>query len=205
MACFRDKYRAESRRLQGWDYAGQGTYFVTICTKEKTPYFGAIENGRVLLNEYGSIAADEWKKTGALRDNIKLDEWVVMPDHFHSIIHLENLGPSYMPATFNPDYYFGIATPQRGVATEPEADPEFTETPESHDNPIWQPNSLGSIICLFKSVVTKHIRERGLSHFAWQPRYYDRIIRDRDALNAMRDYIRFNPQNFRKRTLNDYL
>ena len=87
-ALFRNKYRIGSKRYHEFDYSSNGKYFVTICTKNKTPYFGRIENGIMKLSELGICLQNEWLKTPAIRPdmNITVDEFVVMPDHFHAII-----------------------------------------------------------------------------------------------------------------------
>ena len=41
---FGGKYRIASARKIGWNYGWNGSYFVTICTKNKIPYFGTIDN-----------------------------------------------------------------------------------------------------------------------------------------------------------------
>lgn len=45
-----------------------------------------IHRQKMVLNDAGRIAADEWIKTALIRDEIQLDEWVVMPNHFHGIV-----------------------------------------------------------------------------------------------------------------------
>ena len=55
-----------------------------------------------------------------------------------------------------------------------------------------KPNSLGSIIGQFKSVCTKRVWSEGFCDFAWQPRFYDHIIRNERSLNNIRKYIQDN-------------
>jgi len=62
-------------------------------------------------------------------------------------------------------------------------------------NPFWKSNSIGSIINQFKRICTITIKTRGFD-FAWQPRYYDHIIRTRIELYRIRKYIRENPEKF---------
>jgi len=50
--------------------------------------FGEIRNGIVHLNALGDIATDEWFRTESIRDNVRLDAFVVMPNHVHGIIHI---------------------------------------------------------------------------------------------------------------------
>ena len=85
---YKNKYRIPSNRLQGYDYGSTGCYFVTICTKNREHYFGEIVNGEMQLSEIGKIAQSEWLKTIELRPdmNLLLDEFIVMPNHFHCIV-----------------------------------------------------------------------------------------------------------------------
>ena len=78
--------RRKHIRLKNYDYALPGLYYVTICTFERICLFGNIVNGEMQLNNYGQIVHDEWLKTEKLRPNVKLDEFVVMPNHLHGIM-----------------------------------------------------------------------------------------------------------------------
>ena len=75
-------------RLLDYDYSSEGGYFITIVTVNREPLFGKIKNGKMVLNEFGSIVRDEWIQTGLKRKNVKLyeDEFCIMPNHFHAII-----------------------------------------------------------------------------------------------------------------------
>ncbi len=44
----------------------------------------------MILNDIGLIVEMEWKRTAQLRKNIILDEYIVMPNHIHGIIVLNN-------------------------------------------------------------------------------------------------------------------
>jgi len=85
-ALFRNRYVIGSKRYQGYDYSLPGKYFVTICTKNKTTYFGKIENGEMILSESGKIAKNFWLEIPNHFPSIKLDEFIIMPDHMHGII-----------------------------------------------------------------------------------------------------------------------
>jgi len=102
MTKFRDRYRIESTRLPGWDYAGAGWYFVTLCTKNRICFFGDVIDGVMHLSPIGEILAEEWQKTPQIRPKVRLDEWVIMPNHLHGIIVIE-------PVV--------VETPRRGVST----------------------------------------------------------------------------------------
>jgi len=56
MTLYKGKYRVESSRLPNRDYAANGWYFVTICTRDRTPLFGDIVTGQIQLSPIGKIA-----------------------------------------------------------------------------------------------------------------------------------------------------
>lgn len=75
--------------MQSYDYSRAGLYFITICTVDRQPLFGEIVNGQMLLNDAGIIARNEWQKTSEMRPNVVSDEFVVMPNHLHGIINIQ--------------------------------------------------------------------------------------------------------------------
>jgi REP element-mobilizing transposase RayT len=90
---YKNKYRISSARLQNWNYANPGLYFITICTQNRNHYFGEISvetpcMASLLPTAIGEIAYNEWFKTPELRPdmNLELGEFVVMPNHIHGII-----------------------------------------------------------------------------------------------------------------------
>ena len=102
-ALFRNKYRIESTRYRGYDYSSPGKYFITICTKNKIRYFGKIDNGKMILSETGQIAEKFWREISDHFPNIKLDEFIIMPDHIHGILII------------NQDYF--VQAPNLGAST----------------------------------------------------------------------------------------
>ena len=175
---YKNKYRIESTRLKNWDYASPGAYFVTICTKNREPYFGKIVNGKMELSEMGQIAEKYWREIPVHFSNVHLDEFVVMPDHFHGIIVI--VETPKLVETPN----LGVSTTNLGVST-------TIRTPAKN----WKPGTLGVIINQYKRICTIQIKKRGYG-FAWQPRFYDRIIRNDGELNRIRQYIADNPMNW---------
>lgn len=81
-----DIHHRRSIRLKGYDYSSEGAYFITICTQNMECLFGEIVEGNIVLNDIGRIVENEWLKTSIIRRNIELDEFIIMPDHFHGII-----------------------------------------------------------------------------------------------------------------------
>ncbi|NUO82265.1 hypothetical protein HUU05_19505 [candidate division KSB1 bacterium] len=83
---FKENFRIESTRLQGWDYSRAGWYFVTICTRDHVHFFGEVVNGEMQLSPIGEIVTEEWQKTPQVRSKVELDTWTVMPNHLHGIV-----------------------------------------------------------------------------------------------------------------------
>ena len=89
-AKFRNKYRIPSTRLQTWDYSNNGGYFITICTKNREHYFREIENEKLIETEQSKICLQCWLDLPNHYDNCVLDEFVIMPNHVHGIIFIDN-------------------------------------------------------------------------------------------------------------------
>jgi len=83
-----DKHKRQSIRLKGYDYLQEGLYFITITVKDWKCLFGTIENETMILNDAGMMIEKEWLKLPERFNNIKLHEYIVMPNHFHSILEI---------------------------------------------------------------------------------------------------------------------
>lgn len=88
----------QSIRLRGWDYTSPGWYFVTINAHANAHIFGVIVNGRMVLNAAGQVAQEEWQRSAAIRQNIVMDEFVVMPNHVHGIVRILQGRPAGRPS-----------------------------------------------------------------------------------------------------------
>ncbi|MCA0454595.1 MAG: transposase [Chloroflexi bacterium] len=79
----------KSPRLQGYDYAADGTYFITICTHQKDSHFGHIHEGQLTLSVYGHFAAAYWLLIPRYFPQVGLDSYVIMPNHMHGLLTLD--------------------------------------------------------------------------------------------------------------------
>ena len=175
----------QSRRLDDWDYTQAAAYFVTICTRDRVCLFGEVETGRMGLNRYGRIAAEEWRRTANLRDSVALDAFIVMPNHVHGIIVIQTDGNG------GPDVLRGDTA--RRVATATTTDGAGSSSDRQCGRP--QAGSLGTIVGAYKSAVTRCINQhRSVSgESVWQRNYHDHIIRNDEEWRRIRQYIRTNP------------
>lgn len=76
-------------RLKDYDYTTEGYYFITICTKDKIHYFGEISNEEMKFNNAGKLAYDCIEKIEEIYKEIKINKFVVMPNHIHMIVIID--------------------------------------------------------------------------------------------------------------------
>ena len=174
---YKGKFRSETTRLKSWDYGWNGAYFVTICCKDRECFFGEVVRKRVILSKIGKTTESYWKEIPKHFPFVRLGEFVVMPNHVHGIIHIEKEN----------DGHNAVGTQNLASLRVERKQPLNKFGPQSQN--------LGSIIRGFKTGVTKSARKIR-NDFKWQSRYYDHIIRDRESLARITEYINRNPENW---------
>ena len=172
-AKFRRYFRIESARLPGWDYSLQGMYFITICTSLRKPYFGRVCNRRMYLSEIGTIAHDIWLLIPQQFNYIKLDSFIVQPDHLHGILIIEKTvtKPCYPEIPEEPKKIHGGVT--------------------GFNNPMNK-NNISRVIRWYKGRCSYEIRKKR-PDFKWQSRFHDRIVRSSFERFILRLYIDWHP------------
>jgi REP element-mobilizing transposase RayT len=209
---FQNKYRIASARMKNYDYASNGAYFITIVTKNREHFFGDVKTPKLdvsttkldvsimELSKIGEIAQKYWDEIPQHFSFIRLDEMVVMPNHIHGILIIDKT----MDVVETTDVTVGnVETPKLGVSTttaSPIPPTTASSVPPSTKNsrnknhkPEWKPGTIGVILNQFKRICTIKSRDI-LPDFAWQSRFHDRIIRDENELNRIREYIVKNPE-----------
>lgn len=83
-----DKHHRHSIRLRDYDYSQPGAYFVTVCVKDRKCLFGEVMDGAMRLNDTGRAVQAEWVRLPERFLSVSLDEFVIMPNHLHGIIHV---------------------------------------------------------------------------------------------------------------------
>jgi putative transposase len=107
-------HKRRSTRLCHHDYGSPGYYFVTICTHQKQYLFGEIQAGCMGLNQAGQIAQAHWRRLAQHFAHIRLDAFVVMPNHIHGIIEIVDF-----PETSDTGATLPTSTSGRGEALSP--------------------------------------------------------------------------------------
>jgi REP element-mobilizing transposase RayT len=193
---FQNIYRIASARLQTWNYANPGMYFITICTKEREFYFGEIIDEQMHLSELGKIAETEWIKTVELRPdmNLELGEFVIMPNHMHGIILI---GKNQYNTGGGKNDGHDRRDAMHCVSTTTNEKPNDSNNENKSVNQFGpQSKNLGSILRGYKSAVTTFARKNNIQ-FDWQARYHDHIIRSIEEYYRISNYIINNPANWR--------
>jgi hypothetical protein len=178
----------------------------------------------MVCNTYGEIVHDEWKITEKKYAHIALDEFVVMPNHMHGIIQIVNRIHDAHPDDTRIGAHSGIGphsgrdvarnvstnsvgmnVAQTGMAgIEPPASPSGQKNGKmSAISPA--PGSLSAIVRSFKSAVSMRVNEFRKTPGAsvLQLRFHDHIIRNRQELFRIRQYIHNNPKNWGKDKFNN--
>ncbi len=104
--------KRKSTRLAKYDYSTPGAYFITICTKDRKELLSKISVGtgvldcpQNVLTQYGEIANKHLVSMSDFYDNIKIDKFVIMPNHIHLLIRIletdKASGPSGTPIPTN--------------------------------------------------------------------------------------------------------
>ncbi len=85
-------YNRKSTRLPKYDYSSPGMYYVTMCAQNRECLFGDVINDKIELNDIGEMVAMWWHELENKYPNIKLDKYIIMPNHIHGIIQIAPVG-----------------------------------------------------------------------------------------------------------------
>ena len=166
-------HRRRSIRLRGYDYAQAGFYFVTICVRDRECMFGEVVDNDVRLSKYGTLVAQAWEDLPNHYPHLELDQFVVMPNHFHGIVVLTPAGAGLESAV------------------------------RAGFKPALTRHGLPEIVRGFKTFSARRINEirqtPGTS--VWQRNYYEHVIRDESDYDRIAEYIAHNPQRWEEDSL----
>jgi len=179
---YKNKYRIRSARAPFWDYSQEGQYFITICTVNRECLFGQIEKHKMILSPIGEIVMREWHKSFDIRLELICDSYIIMPNHLHGILRIENKIDNMVET--------------HGCASLP---PSPSPSPHKKSGIAYRsPRSISSFVAGFKSSATKYINQYRETPGSpvWQSRFHDHIIRNDAEYQRIRDYIENNPKNW---------
>ena len=154
-------------RLRGYDYSQDGYYFITVCVKNRLVVFGKINNGEMVGNKFADVVRECWLDLPNHYPNCVLHAFMVMPNHIHGIIQIDN----------------DKLTVGNGLKPFPESSP----------NPAPRKHGLSEMVRALKSFSSRRINEIAGFRFQWQKSFYDHIIRDEESFVKISEYILYNP------------
>ena len=203
-------HHRRSIRLKGYDYTQVGLYFITLCCQNRAHLFGCVKNGQMQLNAYGKIAQTEWYNTENIRDNCRIHESIIMPNHIHGIIEItrqkgkkQEIGKFKSPSQSIGAIIrgFKIATikkikdfiKEKEISTqsgESKYDIGDISTVELQFDPTdpTAPSEFDPTTEIIKS----------LNYKIWQRNYYENIIRNEKAYRNISNYIINNPKKWKE-------
>lgn len=216
MKKFKGKYRIESHRLQGWDYSSDAMYFITLVTQGRECNLGEIvkSDGRpieMILSDFGQIVDSEWLKSFEIRNELYLDEYIVMPNHLHAIVIIENTDDDDTNGT---DVLGGSDVSDVSDVVETHGRASLQSQSQSQSQSFYRlPKSISSFVGGFKSAINSKIDDyidqhqlpipkyNRNNHF-FQPNYHDHIIRNDEEYQRIKNYIINNPKKWAEDTFN---
>ncbi len=192
-------HHRRSIRLKGYDYTGEGAYFVTVCVQGRECLFGDVVDSAMELSKAGRMVEEWWSKLSGKFTGVEVDEFVIMPNHFHGIITIVGAPPCGCPPlspcgcpNSMPGQSYGADEPRPGR-------PHGAEEPKP-GRPHGAAPTLGDVMDWFKTMTTNAyihgVKQSDWPPFPgrlWQRNYYERVIRNEDELADIREYIRSNP------------
>lgn len=178
------------------------------------------------LNEYGWIAHNEWINTAAIRNNVELDNFIIMPNHIHGIIRLLRRGELHSPELHSHEPHSHEPHSHEPYSPEPHSPESHSpdvidtcepsenrgesylpggidvcDTPENrgvYDTPLRSTSqTIGAIVRGYKSSVTKQLVLLGFNGKLWQRNYHEHIIRDEKSYINISEYITNNPSQWK--------
>jgi putative transposase len=208
-----DKNR-KSIRIKGYDYSQNGAYFVTICTHNKLCLFGQVESGKMVLNKLGLLVENIWREISKHYESVLIDEFVIMPNHIHGIIWLDdrraqlgvmNHAPTPMMNDVNVAARLGVINhAPTQMANDANVGAQFIAPEINITAQFIAPKTreaqptLGEVVRAFKaraSQASKTIRSND-SKALWQRNYYEHVARNEPDLQVIREYINNNPKQW---------
>lgn len=185
MAQIPEKPQRRSIRLEEYDYSQPGAYFITLVAHQRQALFGKIENGSVTLNQLGNLAVAVWHGLETRFSAVQLDDFVIMPDHLHGIIFIN----------------------EERVGARREATAMSVMSSVASPAPVERHRiSLGDVVGAYKSTVTRLFNRLGNTpgRNIWQRNYYEHVIRDDLDLDQVRCYIQENPSRWEEENADRY-
>lgn len=220
-------HHRRSIRLKNYDYRQAGLYFITICCQDRAELFGNMYQGKMHLNDFGKIAHEEWENSVNIRDNIRIHEFIIMPNHIHGIIEIVfKKGEDRTGKFKSPSHTIGSIIRGYKIATikkikdkikneSTRGESQFAPNPKDVKDvkgvkgelqfaPIPIPTDQFAPAPTDPIPIDPKIEKKiiQLNYKIWQRNYYEIIIRNEQSYNRISEYIKNNPKKWDNNKLN---
>lgn len=161
------------QRKVSHDYKAKGIYMITLCTEQRKTVLGTLHGSDeqhempwVEPNELGKNVILAWRDIQHYYPKVQVIAYQLMPDHFHGVIYFTEDIPQHLGQIVN-GFKIGCNRAVRRLLEKAEAMPQPTSTSGNSSQ---------------------------LSLPLWEHGYHDRILKGRDQLQHMIDYVHDNPR-----------
>ncbi len=166
-----DIHNRRSIRLDHYDYSQEGYYFITLCVQDRACLFGEISEDKMALNPAGKMIHKNWNELPKRFLNLKMDECVVMPNHLHGIVKLNQIKPVQYLDQLKPS-----GTLEHSIGRIFQAFKSIT----THE-------------------YIQGVKQKNWPSFSgklWQRNYWEHVITNEYELYFIREYISHNPEKW---------
>lgn len=168
-------------------------------------------------SDFGKIVDTEWQKSFDIRHELSCDEYIIMPNHIHAILIIDNVqthglanAQTHGRANVQTHGRASLPSPKKipSPKTKKIPSPKTIPSPDYSPMPYRLPKSISSFLAGFKSAVNSKIDDyidkhqlnipkyNRNNHF-FQPNYHDHIIRNETEYERIKNYIINNPANWK--------
>lgn len=226
-----DFHHRRSVRLPGYDYSRPGHYYVTICLRDIRCMLAVVHRGSgphaspsLRLTRLGEVADRYWREIPLHFPHVVPDDYVIMPDHMHGILHLCRRAAGHAERGIHREHDEhdrtgvvegtavdvgirhgvrpGGVNPDTGTPVDGCIDVSVNRIvprePARRIAAFQRPiaGSLPVIVSQYKGAVRRWARGNGFPSFQWQRSFHDHVVRNEAELARIRRYIRDNPAKF---------
>ena len=198
-------HNRRSIRLKGFDYTRSGLYFITVCTQKREHLFGEVVGGEMVLNSAGKMIEKWWLKLSEKYTYVKLDQFIIMPNHIHGIIEIDNNPVGAIPC--NPP--IDVSIKNNSFRKNQIGDKPIMNDGDGGENMVSPLRGIGQYVSWFKRMSTneyiKMVKQGVLKPFdkrVWQRNYWEHIIRNEKEYSNIANYIINNSKKWEMDKLN---
>jgi len=174
---FDPKILCKSDCLPACGNSQAGFYFVTLCTYKRRCLFGDMVDGELQLSKFGACIESAWREIPSCHNNVRLDSFVIMPNHLHGVISLSGAADDF-------ENHCIVSSGRDAMDRLP---------------------TMREIVHAFKARCAFYLEANGYPEKngpdaapIWQRRFHEHVIADEKAYRDIVQYIEKEPQQWQR-------